>query len=166
MDSKVLQIQKMGSLDDLPDLVLERIFRFLFAPRQNCHNINEIASMRALSKGLPRGTCTCTLRCRSWKSFYSNTCTRFRQVVESYDWKVQRLHIDASNLPIMRRKSSLLGTLANLISPKPKPELDLSSICWLGQVNFLRNVEISIDGFTPNQATYIVRKVSDGSKGL
>ena len=42
----------MGHLDELPELALKRVFRFLFAPSENYHDINAIASMRAISKGL------------------------------------------------------------------------------------------------------------------
>jgi len=134
----------MGHLDELPELALKRIFQFLFAPEENCHGINAIISMRALS----------------------NTCTRFREVVETYDWKVKRVHIPASSLQkAMQRESSLLGTLTNFVSTKPKTEYDLSPVLWLSRVNFLRHVEISIDEFTPEEATYLVRKLSDGTKG-
>ena len=45
-------VQKMGHLDELPELALKRVFQFLFASGEKCHDVNTISSMRALSKGL------------------------------------------------------------------------------------------------------------------
>ena len=96
----------------------------------------------------------------------SQTCRRFRDVTENYDWKIKRVHIRASSLQKASRKRSLLGALTNFVTSKPKTEYDLSPILWLGQVDFIRYPEISIDEFTPDEATYLVRKLSDASKSM
>ena len=88
-------------------------------------------------------------------------------MIENYDWKIERVHIPASTLQkATRRQRSLLGALTNLVASKPKTEYDLSPICWLGRVDFLRHVEITIDQFTPEEATYLVRKLSEATKGM
>ena len=87
-------------------------------------------------------------------------------MIENYDWKIGRVHIPASTLQKATRRRSLLGALTNLVASKLKTEYDLSPICWLGRVDFLRHVEITIDEFTPEEATYLVRKLSEATKGM
>ena len=95
-------------------------------------------------------------------------------MIEQYDWKIGRVHIPASSLQkAKRRKRSLLGGLTNFFALEsktknivPKTEYDLSPIFWLGRVDFLRHIEITIDQFTPEVATYLVRKLSEATKGM
>ena len=48
----LINFKKMGHLDELPELALKRVFQFLFASGEKCHDINAISSMRALRKDL------------------------------------------------------------------------------------------------------------------
>ena len=47
-----MPVQRMGHLDELPELALKRVFQFVFTSGEKCHDVNTISSMRALSKGL------------------------------------------------------------------------------------------------------------------
>ena len=132
----------MGHLEELPELALKRIFQFVFHSGHSCHDITSVSSIRALS----------------------STCTKFKNLINTYDWRIKRLHINASTL--QKRRSGRQRLLENLVLTKTKSVYDFAALCWLSRVNFLRNIEITIEDFNPDEAILLVQRLSKASGGI